>query len=117
MPTKKDLERYLLNKKLREYKSLNFVDRIINKDKYPILDLGNGNYATHKMGYSTNDEGAVVYPNVIYSKEENKLIELPPDEAYKHAIETGEYIPFESENDADWFSRNYKKVWEDGGKV
>jgi hypothetical protein len=112
MPNKKDLEKYLINKTLGEYKHLNFVDRVLNKDKYPILDYGDGNYATHKMSYSTNDKGAIVYPNIIYSPKENKLRELPPDEAYRYAMETGEYIPFDSDSDADWFSQNYKKVWE-----
>jgi hypothetical protein len=112
MPNKKDLEKYLINQTLNKYKDLNFVDRIINKDKYPTLDLGDGNYATHKMGYSTNDLGAVVYPNVIHDQESGTLVELSPDEAYQHAMQTGEYIPFDSENDADWFGKNYKKVWE-----
>lgn len=112
MPNKNDITKYLINKTLDKYKHLNFVDRIINKDMYPNLDLGNGSYATHKMSYATNDNGALVYPNVIYDSATNSLRELTPSDAYQHAIQSGEYIPFDLESEADWFSQNYKKVWE-----
>jgi hypothetical protein len=111
MPKKQDIEKYIINKTLDTYQHLNFVDRIRNKDKYPTLDLGDGSYATHKMSYSTVDNGAVVYPNVIYDETSNSLRELDPEQAYQHAMETKEYIPFDSETDAEWFSKNYKKVW------
>lgn len=89
----------------------NFVQRILNRRKYPTLDLGDGNYATHKMGYSEVDGKYIVYPNVIYDPKKYSLIELDPSVAVKYALDNEEYIKFDSEADADWFSKNYKKYW------
>ncbi len=41
---------YEIIKKILEHnKGKDFVDRILNPDKYPSMDIGNGNIATHKM--------------------------------------------------------------------
>lgn len=89
----------------------NFVDRIIHKDKYPTLDLGNGDYATHKMAWSDTDNGAIVYPTVVYDKKTNKLKQLGDKEAVDYALKNNEYLSFDKPEDADWFSKNYKRVW------
>ena len=100
---------------LEGHKDKNFVQRIMQPDKYPTLPLdpskGEGDYGTHMMSYSTNDKGAVVYPEIIQDTDGN-LKRLGRDEAYRHAMKTGEYIPFSNPADADWFGKNYKKVWE-----
>lgn len=105
-----DIER--INRLLGPYKHLNFVDRIYNKDKYPTHDLGNGNYATHKMSYSTDEDGAIMYPTVVQAMagQGAPLIDLGSEAGYQHAKATGNYIPL-SEADAAWLSSNYKKLW------
>jgi hypothetical protein len=40
------------------------------------------------------------------------LIELDPRKAHEHALKSGEFIPFVTPDEADWFSKNYKKIWE-----
>ena len=92
--------------------SKNFVQRILHKDKYPSIDLGNGSYETHQMTYSDADGRFFVYPEVVYSPETGQLTHLDADQAWKHAMSTGEYIEFSDKKEADWFSKNYKKVWD-----
>lgn len=96
---------------LQQNSQKNFVDRIINKDKYPTMDLGSGNYATHKMSYSTFNNGAMVYPTIVYDPAQKKLVQLSAQEAPKRAVSSGEYINFDKPEDADWFSKNYKQYW------
>ena len=101
-----------INNILTKNKQLNFVDRIINKDKYPVIENSDNTYSTHKMSYANVDGKFIVYPNIILYPETKNLIELKPKEAINYAIESKEFIPFDKEEDAKWFSENYKKVWE-----
>jgi hypothetical protein len=97
---------------------LNFVQRIATPGKYPNLPLQGtpygkkGDYGTHLMSYGELGDKAIVYPMIIHDPKTNALTLLSPDDAYKHAVDTGEYIPFSDPKEADWFSQNYKKVWE-----
>ena len=38
----------------------NFVQRILNPDVFPVMDLGDGNVATHKMAYGEKDGKFIV---------------------------------------------------------
>ena len=95
---------------LEKNKDKSFVKRILEKDNYPTLDLGNGNFATHMMSYAESDGKYYAYPTVLYGG--GKLTRYQPDEAFRHARETGNYIEFDNEQDADWFTKSYKKVWD-----
>jgi hypothetical protein len=91
---------------LNANKGLNFVQRIRNPAEK--LDLGNGQYATHRMAYDPDTKRA--YPTVV--KQGNKLVELKGDEAWDYADKTGEYIAFNTAKDAERFANNgYKIVW------
>ncbi len=91
-----------------------FVRRILDPSNYPTLDLGNGEYATHKMAWGTGDDGQhYVYPTVMMN-ERGKLQDYGPDQGWALAHSSGNVIPFDSPQDADWFSQNYKSAW--GGK-
>jgi len=98
---------------LRAYKILlankdkNFVDRIINKDKYPVMDLGDGSYATHQMAWGDVDGKYYVFPTILY----NGKSLYKPDNPFQDAMKSGEFIEFSSPEEADWFSKNYKLVW------
>ena len=98
---------------MKQNASKSFVQRILEPQKYPTLDLGDGNYATHKMEWGTVDGGkAVVYPRVLLT-EGGKLQDFG-DKAWQHAQKSGNFIEFDSPAKADWFSRRYKGAW--GGK-
>lgn len=89
----------------------NFVQRILNPEGKPTLDVGGGNFATHRMAWTTVDGKPIVYPTVIQNPQTGKLQELPMRGAIQHALKNNEYIPMQSGNDAEWLSSNYKKVW------
>jgi hypothetical protein len=103
-----------INQILQENKAKNFVDRIINVDKYPSINLGNDTIATHKMAWSQVGDQYIVYPSIVYNNKE--LIELSPDEAIKYALSNSEFIPFSNPEEASWFSQNYKKIWSNKSK-
>lgn len=92
-----------------------FVRRILNPLDSPQIDLGGGSYATHKMAWAEAtkpDGGSVyrVYPTIL--RDGNELRDYG-NEAYEESMRRGEYIEFTNANDADWFSKNYKKMWAD----
>ena len=97
----------VISDKLTENTNLNFVKRILN----PALTLKNedGTTSTHLMT-SSNVEGLeYVYP-LIVEKTPGKLTKLSPEEAFKYALETGEYITFEDPTEGRAFAKeDYKK--------
>jgi hypothetical protein len=95
---------------LNQNKDKGFVKRILEPDKFPRLDVGNGHYATHKMAWGKVGDRFMVFPTVLYDGKE--LQSFTPDVAIKHVLETGNYIEFDTPQEADWFSKSYKKVWE-----
>ena len=99
-----------INGILEKNKDKEFVDRILNPDKYPRLDLGNGDYATHKMAWGKVGDKYIVHPTVLL--EDGKLKEYSPLDAWKRVQKSGDYIEFNNPEEADWFSRRYKKIWE-----
>lgn len=94
---------------LNNYKHLQFVDRIVNKNNYPTLDLGNGQYATHKMSFVKAGDKYHVFPTVLY--ENNELKQYPPMDAYMKSRKNKEYIELDNEYDALEFSQQYKQYW------
>lgn len=67
-----------------------------------------GTISTHKMAYGESDGQFVVYPTIF--PEAGKLKEYPPGEAFRRAIKTGDIIPFNTEDEARWFSSGGYKV-------
>jgi hypothetical protein len=108
----KDYE--IIKKILEANKGKDFVDRILNPDKYPVIDLGGGNYATHKMASGESDGKYHVFPTIIHK--DGELIEYKGKEAYDHAMKTGEYIEFKDPAEAAWFGEMYKKYWDGPSK-
>ena len=110
------------NSELRAIKNIlaknirkNFVQRVFYPNQYPKLyDNPDPNEpSTHSMAYATGENGkAYVYPTVVMGND-GQLVRIKDfNEAWNHAKTTGEYIEFDSEAKANWFSKNYKKVWE-----
>jgi hypothetical protein len=111
-----ELERGYIESILESNKDKNFARRILYPDNYPGLPLdplqGEGDWGSHMMAYDTDDNGGgMVYPSIIQRKENYPLERLTLPAASKYARETGENIRFDKASDADWFGKNYKKVW------
>jgi hypothetical protein len=99
-----------VKKILEKNKGKDFVQRILHPDKYPVMDIGNGGIATHKMAWGESDGKYQVYPTIIHK--DGELIEYKDKEAYDHAMKTGEYIEFKDPAEAAWFGERYKAYWE-----
>ena len=102
-----------INRTLAPYKGLNFVDRILNPDPKKVLKLNDKNFATHMMSYATTEDGyAMMYPEVV--EYNGELVQLSPKQAAEYAVRSGEYIKL-PEKEAEWLSKNYKKLWGEDG--
>lgn len=97
---------------LGQHSDKNFVDRILNRDNYPSLDNGDGSRSTHRMSWAEVDGKYRVYPTILWNGK--RLIQFQsPRHAYNAAMKSGEYIEFDSPDEASWFSERYKSVWGD----
>jgi hypothetical protein len=111
---KREMEEEWARKILAQHAGLNFVQRLLVPDQYPTLvrnDLpGAGNYSTHLLSWSTvgKDKKPIVYPEIVWDKKQG-LRQLKPREAVDHALKTGEFIPFDSPEDAQRFTVMYKE--------
>jgi len=85
-----------------------FVKRILDKDARGMLPNTDGGHSSHSMAYSDDQGKYFVYPTVI-KQPDGTMVRLSDEEAYHNARKNGNAIPFDSEQEADWFSKNYKQ--------
>lgn len=89
---------------------LNFEQRVLNPSKYPVLKNDDGSIATHRMAWGEVDGKQVAYPTVI--QEGNSLRQLGDDEAFDHAMKSGEYRSFDNPTEAERYAKGgYKQQW------
>lgn len=90
---------------------LNFEKRVLTPSQYPSLPQEGGGIATHKMAWSdTPDGGGVVYPTII--QQGKQLVELNPEDAYRYAMDNGEFRKFKTQAEADAYAAGgYKNQW------
>jgi hypothetical protein len=50
-----------------------------------------------------------VFPTIIYDGRELKKYD--PRTAYKYSRKKNDYIEFNTPEEADWFSKQYKAIW------
>lgn len=89
---------------------LNFIDRVARPELYPTLKDKKG-IMTHMMAWDHIDGKPAVYPTIIFDPSTMKLKQLGDEEAYKHAVKSKEFLPFNNEEEADLFSQQYKRFW------
>jgi hypothetical protein len=106
----KDNELAYLGWVLEQNQDKEFVQRILKPAESPVIRLDNGDIATHKMAWENYKGKYVVYPTI--QREGRGLVEKSGDRAFEDAINSGEYVEFNTPGDAEWFSKNYKKVWD-----
>ena len=103
---------------LESNKNVPFVDRILNADNYPDMsspesfNAPEGSRSTHGLstGYTTDENGKethFVFPVISFDKETGALY-LPKDPA-REALDSGNFIVFDNAEDANQFTKNYKK--------
>lgn len=87
-------------------KSLNWVERGLNPDKYGKIDNGDGTFSTHRLAYSTGDNGeAYVYPTIIQN-DKGELEQLDDDAAWDYAMKTKTAMVVPNVKLAEYYSQN-----------
>lgn len=97
---------------LETHRDKNFVKRVLDWDggeEQPYLTAG-GKKQTHLMG--TGEADGVHYSFPTIAMVDGELKKMDPQQAFQHAMDTGEAIPFDTAEEAYWFSTNYKNNWE-----
>jgi hypothetical protein len=107
----------LVQDKLEANKHLNFVDRIINNpnEEDPTalaVRMGRGSYGTHFMEGSDYNGQEIAYPRIVQKQGKDHLTKMGSNRAYNYALKSGEYIPFDSIEDSNYFGSNYKRMWD-----
>jgi hypothetical protein len=95
---------------LSDNQDKDFVQRIMNPDNSPSIDMGKGMKGTHMMATAEADGVHYAYAT-IQRMEDGSLKRMDPQEAWQEAIANGEVIAFDTAEEALWFSKNYKAVW------
>jgi hypothetical protein len=86
-----------------------FVQRILKPNESPVMDLGDGKIATHKMAWEHQDGKYYAFPTI---QRQGKGLVDKGKNAFFDSMNNGEFIEFDTPGEAEWFSKNYKKVWE-----
>lgn len=88
-----------------------FIDRINNPDKYPVLWNEDGSYSTHRMAAEVDENGNwFVFPTIVrlpsgelYQFEDN-------NQAMQYNMRTGNFLPMNSKKEALSYAKGgYKK--------
>lgn len=89
---------------------LNFEKRILNPSQFPVLKNDDGSVSTHSMAWGGGDGNFYAYPTVVQIND--RLVRLPDELAYEHAMQTGEFRSFTTPDDANAYaSGGYKDSW------
>lgn len=99
---------------LKQNAQVPFVRRILDPINSPVLKNKDGTVSTHSMEYAESEGRFYAYPTVMPDAE-GKMKRLSSDEAWRRAMATKNVIEFATDKEAEFFTKNYKKVW--GGKI
>jgi len=85
---------------------MNFVQRFNQPEKF--IQNKDGSRSTHKMASANVDNKNIAFPTIV--EKNGKLIELSVEDAIDHAMKTGEFAEFATEQDAQqWAEGGYKE--------
>lgn len=104
----------LVNDALQRNIKKDFVQRIIDPLSVPPLQNEDGTSSTHSMMSAGVDGRQIALPTVVNVGGE--LVRLSEDEAIRHALNTGEFIEFNSQEEADAFATQYKLAFPNGDR-
>lgn len=89
----------------------NFVQRIIAPEQWPTISTDDKSESSHLMMWGEDETGPYVFPTVVWDEQGKGLQHLEPLDAAQRATKSGELIRFETKEEADVFSREYKRAW------
>ena len=91
-------------------KDKNFVKRALNPDSSPKITNDDGSKSTHRMASGETDGRFIAYPTITQDKD-GSLRQREDNDAFRYAMETGEFIEFDTDQEAKRFaSGEYKKL-------
>jgi len=89
-------------------KDKTFIDRLINRQNYPVINNPDGTYSTHLMSYVSAGDKYHVFPTILWDGE--NLQKLDWETAYKYSKQTGNYLEFDTPEQAETFTKRYKEA-------
>lgn len=96
---------------------LNFEQRVLKPNSYPVIRNEDGSESTHRMAYGEVDGRYVAYPTIVQRGKAAQLTQLGDREAFEYAMGTGEHRVFRTEDEAKAYAEGgYKKFWGLGEK-
>lgn len=95
-------------------KDKNFVQRILNPDKFPVMENPDGTTSSHQMASWEMDGKGIVAPTIFYDENTGKLFK--PEDPLQEAMKRGEYIQFNDPQEAERFAANEYKIGTGIGK-
>jgi hypothetical protein len=101
-----EMSKKLVSSILEANKKKDFVQRILEPNKYPVKKNEDGTISTHLMAYGEVDGKTIAYPTLFYDKENKSLYR--PDKPILEALKTKNFITFKNAQEAEWFTQNYK---------
>lgn len=96
-----------INSIINKNSDKDFIRRIIHSGSSPKIKNPDGSVSTHLMAWGDHGGKYIVYPEIVYDGK--SLRKLRSDDAMDYAIKRGEYLEFDSPEDADFFSQHYKE--------
>jgi len=105
-------------KRINSTSNADFVKRLLDS-KRKVIHNPDGTVSTHELGYVTEGDHAVVFPNIQSTR--TGLVRFPYPESYERAVEQGDTVHM-SVPDAELFTKNYKEFYpkfeyKKGGKI
>lgn len=88
-----------------------FIDRINNPEKYPVIKNKDGSVSTHRMAAEVDENGNwFVFPTIVMLPS-GELYEFKSNQqAMDYNLRTGNYLPMKDKDEAiDYASGGYKK--------
>jgi hypothetical protein len=86
-----------------------FIDRIMNPEKYPFIENEDGTFSTHRMANTEVDGRFIAFPMIQFIPFSNELYEFKDfRNAVDYALRTGNFKEFNSDDEALAYAKNYK---------
>lgn len=115
---KKQVPKLDLDSVISANQHLNFIKRAMDAKTPSVVIKGQTEPSTHfmesadGMAYPTvvqSPDGGIRFMGKYVGKDKNGNPKYNTDEAYNYAKSTGNFIKFNNDEDAQYFSENYKK--------
>lgn len=97
---------------IQKNKKTPFVNRLINRQDYPVIGNPDGTYSTHRMSWGQVGNKYWVFPMIEMVGDELVDLRQSGIDPFEHARQNQNYIEFNTPEEADFFSKNYKKYWD-----